>query len=105
MFVYAHKYQFSYVSVIRIFILKKINRYTGVSLNLCCFVVYSTRRFVLSLALCCFVLVFFSPFSIKITSLGEERAILMFFVRLFDLRLFGFVCCLFLLVSVKGCGL
>ena len=41
---------------------------------LCCFVVYSTRRFVLSLALCYFVLVFFSPFSIAITSLGEERA-------------------------------
>ena len=35
--------------------------------------VYSTRRFVLSLALCYFVLVFFSPFSIVITSLGEER--------------------------------
>ena len=32
------------------------------------------RRFVLSLALCYFVLVFFSPFSIEITSLGEERA-------------------------------
>ena len=28
----------------------------GVSLTLCCFVVYSTRRFVLSLALCYFVL-------------------------------------------------
>ena len=36
--------------------------------------VYSTRRFVLSLTLCYFVLVFFSPFSIAITSLGEERA-------------------------------
>ena len=46
----------------------------GVVLTLCCFVVYSTRRFVLSLALCYFVLVFFSPFSIAITSLGEETA-------------------------------
>ena len=36
--------------------------------------VYSTRRFVLSLALCYFVIVFFSPFSIAITLLGEERA-------------------------------
>ena len=36
--------------------------------------IYSTRRFVLCLALCYFVLVFFSPFSIAITSLGEERA-------------------------------
>ena len=36
--------------------------------------VYSTRRFVLCLTLCYFVLVSFSPFSIAITSLGEERA-------------------------------
>ena len=36
--------------------------------------VYSTSRFVLCLTLCHFVLVFFSPFSIAITSLGEERA-------------------------------
>ena len=40
----------------------------------CCFVVYSTRRFVVFLSVCHFVLVFFSPFSIAITSLGEERA-------------------------------
>ena len=39
-----------------------------------CFVVYSTRRFVVCLSVCHFVLVFFSPFSIAITSLGEERA-------------------------------
>ena len=44
-----------------------------VSLSLCCFVVYSTRRFVVC-SVCHFVLVFFSPFSIAITSLGEERA-------------------------------
>ena len=36
--------------------------------------VYSTRRFVLCLTLKYFLLVFFSPFSIAITSLGEERA-------------------------------
>ena len=36
--------------------------------------IYSTRRFVLYLTLCYFVLVFFSPFSIAITLLGEERA-------------------------------
>ena len=46
----------------------------GVSLILCCFVVYSTRRFVVCLSMCHFVLVFFSPFSVAITSLGEERA-------------------------------
>ena len=36
--------------------------------------VYSTRRFVVCLSVCHFVLVFFSPFSTAITSLGEERA-------------------------------
>ena len=36
--------------------------------------VYSTRRFVLCLTLCYVVRVFFSHFSIAITSLGEERA-------------------------------
>ena len=46
----------------------------GVSLTLCCFVVYSTRRFVVCLSVCHFVLVVFSHFSISITSLGEERA-------------------------------
>ena len=51
-----------------------LRRGPGVNLTLCCFVVYSTRRFVLCLTLCHFVLVFFSPFSIAITSLGEERA-------------------------------
>ena len=36
--------------------------------------VYSTRRFVVCLSVCHFVFVFFSPFSIAITLLGEERA-------------------------------
>ena len=45
------------------------------------------------------------PFSIAITSLGERELILVLFVRLFDLCLFGFVGFLFLLVSGKGCGL
>ena len=50
--------------------------------------VYSTGRFVLCLTLCYFVVVFFSPFSIAITSLGEEtELILVLFVRLFDLWL------------------
>ena len=52
-----------------------------------------------------FVFVFFSPFSIAITSLGERELILVLFVRLFDLCLFGSVGFLFLLVSEKGCGL
>ena len=46
---------------------------------------------------------FFSSFSIAITLLvGERELVLVFFVRLFDLR---FVCILFHLVSGKGCGL
>ena len=54
--------------------------------------VYSTRRFVICLSVCHFVLVFFSPFSIAITSPGEERElILVLFVRLFGLCLFRFV--------------
>ena len=55
-------------------LLTVLRRCPGVSLTLCCFVVYSTRRFVLCLTLCHFVLVFLNPFSIAITSLGEERA-------------------------------
>ena len=50
------------------------DRSKAVSLTLCCFVVYSTRRFVLCLTLCYFVLVFVIPFRIAITSLGEEKA-------------------------------
>ena len=36
--------------------------------------VCSTRRFILCLTLCHFVIVFFSPLSIAITSLGEKIA-------------------------------
>ena len=79
--------------------------FVGVSLTPCCFVVYSTRRFVVCLSVCHFVLVFFSPFSIVITSLGEERANLSALVRLFGLCLFRFVGFLFLLGSGKGCDL
>ena len=67
--------------------------------------VYSTRRFVVCLSVCHFVLVFFSPFSIAITSLGKRELILVLFVRLFCLCLFRFVGFLFLLGSGKGCGL
>ena len=61
----------------------RANIYCGVSLTLYCFVVYSTRQFALCLTLFYFVLVFFSPFSIAITSLGEEKANLSAF-RTFD---------------------
>ena len=61
------------------------------SLTLWCFVVYSTKRFVVCLTLCHFVLVFFNPFSITTTSLGEERANLSAF-RTFDRFVLVWIC-------------
>ena len=52
-------------------VLRRWSRCSSYSLLLA---VYSTRQFVVCLYVCHFVLVFFSPFSIAITSLGEERA-------------------------------
>ena len=52
--------------------------------------VYSTRRFVLSLDLYYFVLVFFRPFSIAISLLGEERANLSAFRRFVQFALVWF---------------
>ena len=65
----------------------------------------SAGRFVVCLSVCRFVLVFFGPFGIAVASLGEGRLVLVLFVRLFGLCLFGFVGFLFLLGSGKGCGL
>ena len=65
--------------------------------------VYSTRRFVLCLTLCYFVLVFFSPFSIAITSLGEERANLSAFRTFVPFALVWF--CLYPLPLGVGDGL
>ena len=42
---------------------------------------------------------------LRFSRLGKRELILVLFVRLFDLCLFGFVGFLFLLVSGKGCGL
>ena len=63
---------------------------------------YSLKRNVLSLnpSLYTSLHIFFI-----ILSNSYYYAVLKFFVRLFDLRLFGFVGFLFLLVSGKGCGL
>ena len=63
------------------------------------------RQFVLCLALCYFGLVFFSPLALRLPCMGKRELVLVLFVCLFDLRLFGFVRFLFLLVSGKGCGL
>ena len=58
-------------------------------------------RFVLSLAfLFLYVLILLA---FRLPRLGDRELILVLFVRLFDLRLFGFFC--FLFVSGMGCGL
>ena len=72
---------------------------TDNSQNLCCFVVYSSRRFVLCLTLCNLALVFFNPFNIAITSLRKERANLSVFRTFVRFVLVWFVGFLFLLVS------
>ena len=43
--------------------------------------------------------------ALRLPRLGKRELLLVLFVRLFDLCLFGFVGFLFLLVSGKGCGL
>ena len=66
--------------------------------------VWEGLRFVVCLSVCYFVLVFFSPFSIAITSLGEERANLSAF-RAFVRSVLVWICrFLFILGSGKGCG-
>ena len=55
-----------------------------------CFI-YLLRQFVVCLTLCHFDLVFFSPFSIAITPLGEERAHLSAF-RTFDRFVLVWIC-------------
>ena len=77
-----------------------------VSLTLCCFVVYSTRRFVLCLALCCcFFFFFFSVLLALRLSRLRKRASLGAFRTFVRFALVCFVYFLFLLVSGKGCGL
>ena len=43
--------------------------------------------------------------ALQLPHLWKSELVLVLFVRLFDLHLFGFVYFLFLLVSGKGCGL
>ena len=55
---------------------------------------------------CVILFLCFSVFLVmRLPRLGKKELILVRFVRLFDLCLFGFVGFLFLLVSGKGCGL
>ena len=66
---------------------------------------YSTRRFVLPCVTCCSCVFQSFLLALRLLRLGKRELILVLFVRLFDLRLFDFICFLFLLVSGKDCGL
>ena len=76
----------------------------GVSLALCCFVFYSEA---ICIVLPCVILVlYFSVLlALRLPRLGNKKLILVLSICLFDLRLFDFVCSLFLSVSRMGCGL
>ena len=68
-----------------------------------CFILRGDLFYVLPcviLFLCFSVLI-----ALRLPRLGKRKLILVLFIRLFDLCLFGFVGFLFLLVSGKGCGL
>ena len=66
---------------------------------------YFVTEISLGLTLCHFVLVFFSPFSLAITSLGEERANLSVFRTFLICACLDLSVFLFLLVSGKGYAL
>ena len=54
---------------------------------------------------CVILFLYFSVLlALRLPRLGKKELILVLFICLFDLRLFGFVCFLFF-VSGKGCGL
>ena len=56
--------------------------------------------------LCVVLFLCFSvPLVLRLPRLGKRELIFVVFVRLLELRLFGFVCFLFLLVSGMSCGL
>ena len=68
-----------------------------------CFILWGDLFYVLP---CVFLFMCFSVIlALRLPRLGKRELILVLFVRLFDLYLFGFVGFLFLLVSGKGCGL
>ena len=68
--------------------------------------VYSTRRFVVYVFPCVILFLCFSVLLVlRLPRVGKRELILVLFVRLFDLCLFGFVGFLFLLGFGKGCGL
>ena len=69
-----------------------LRRCPGVSLTLCCFVVYSMICFKSCLVLFCSCVFqsFYWLLALRLPRLGKRELILVLFVRLFDLLLFGF---------------
>ena len=58
------------------------------------------------LVLFCYLFLCFSVLlALRLPRLRNRELLLVLFVRFFDLRLFGFVCFLFLFLSGRGCGL
>ena len=72
-------------------------------LLLCGFILRGELFYVLPCVI--FFLCFSVLLALRLPRLGKRELILVLFVRLFDLCLFGFVGFLFLLVTGKGCGL
>ena len=68
-----------------------------------CFILRGDLMYILPCAI--LFLCFSVLLALRIPRLGKRELILVSFVRLIDLCLFGFVAFLFLLVSGKGCGL
>ena len=71
---------------------------------LLCGLFYEAVCFISCLVLFCSC-VFSVLLALRLPRLRKRELVLVLFVRLFDLCLFGFVGFLFLLVSGKGCGL
>ena len=84
-------------------VLRRWSRCTCYSLLLCGLFLRGDLFYVLPCVI--LVLCFSVLLALRLPRLGKRELILVRFVSLFDLRLFGFVCFLFLLVSRKVCGL
>ena len=93
----------TYTSIVRIHLLR--SRFWLALVLLFVALWFIVRGDLFYIILCYFVLVFSVLLALRLPRLGKRELILVRFVRLFDLRLFGFVCFLLLLVSEKGCGL
>ena len=70
-----------------------------------CDVVASSASFFPLVSFFILFLYFSVLLALRLPRLKKRELILVLFVRLFDLRLFSFVCFLFLFESGKGCGL